>query len=88
MYENCKIVLFISLSLIFQKILNYQNCKVILLQVPLEVAWTATVSWEAGDLVCRVMVFLRSVQILQIPILCISGTQGEPKNNQVQRPAW
>ena len=38
--------------------------QVILLQVPLEVAWTATVSWEAGDLVCRVMVFLRSVQTL------------------------
>merc|ERR1719318_2139452 len=32
---------------------------VILLQVPLEIAWTATVSWKAGDLFCRIMVFFR-----------------------------
>jgi gonadotropin-releasing hormone receptor len=34
---------------------------VILLQVPLEIAWCATVSWKAGDVVCRVMVFFRMI---------------------------
>ena len=33
--------------------------QVILFQVPLEIGWTATVSWWAGDFLCRVMVFLR-----------------------------
>ena len=33
--------------------------QVILFQVPLEIAWTATVSWWAGDYMCRLMVFLR-----------------------------
>ena len=33
--------------------------QVILFQVPLEIAWTATVSWWAGDFLCRLMVFLR-----------------------------
>ena len=47
--------------------------QVILLQVPLEVAWTATVSWEAGDLVCRVMVFLRSVQTIQYEVTLPQG---------------
>ena len=36
-----------------------QSSQVILLQVPLEIVWTATVSWHAGDVVCRVMVFFR-----------------------------
>ena len=33
----------------------------ILLQVPLEIAWCATVSWRAGDVTCRIMVFFRIV---------------------------
>ena len=36
-----------------------QSSQVILIQVPLEIVWTATVSWHAGDVVCRVMVFFR-----------------------------
>ena len=35
----------------------------ILLQVPLEIAWCATVSWEADDVTCRIMVFNRIVGI-------------------------
>jgi gonadotropin-releasing hormone receptor len=35
--------------------------QVILLQVPLEIAWTATVSWMADDVTCRIMVFFRIV---------------------------
>ena len=31
----------------------------ILFYVPLEIAWAATVSWWAGDYMCRLMVFLR-----------------------------
>ena len=34
--------------------------KSIWLQVPLEIVWTATVSWEADDTTCRIMVFFRS----------------------------
>ena len=33
--------------------------QVILLQVPLEIAWTFTVSWRASDLACKVLVFIR-----------------------------
>ena len=33
--------------------------QVILFYVPLEIAWAATVSWWAGDAMCRLMVFLR-----------------------------
>ena len=36
-------------------------CQVILLQVPLEIAWCATVSWKADDVTCRFMVFNRIV---------------------------
>ena len=35
--------------------------QVILLQVPLEIAWNASVSWKADDTTCRIMVFLRIV---------------------------
>ena len=35
--------------------------QVILLQVPLEIAWTATVSWMANDVTCRIMVFFRII---------------------------
>ena len=34
-------------------------CQVILIGIPLEIAWTATVSWWADWLTCKVMVFLR-----------------------------
>ena len=32
---------------------------VIVLQLPLEIAWNATVSWLADDVTCRIMVFCR-----------------------------
>ena len=32
-----------------------------MIQVPLEIAWTATVSWQADDITCRIMVFFRIV---------------------------
>ena len=35
--------------------------QVILLQVPLEIAWNITVSWRADDITCRVMVFFRII---------------------------
>ena len=34
---------------------------VILLQVPLEIGWTYTVSWAADDVTCRISVFLRII---------------------------
>ena len=37
--------------------------QVILIQIPMEIAWCATVSWLAGDLMCRVMVFFRIIGI-------------------------
>ena len=36
----------------------------ILLQVPLEIVWTATVSWKADDTTCRIMVFFRCLPIV------------------------
>ncbi len=33
----------------------------IFLHIPLEVAWSITVSWRATDTVCRLMAFARSV---------------------------
>ena len=35
------------------------SSQVILIGIPLEIAWTATVSWWADWLTCKVMVFLR-----------------------------
>ena len=33
--------------------------EVILIAIPLEIAWTSTVSWWADGLTCKIMVFLR-----------------------------
>ena len=33
--------------------------EVILIAIPLEIAWTSTVSWWADWLTCKIMVFLR-----------------------------
>ena len=35
------------------------SAQVILLQVPLEICWTYTVSWLADDVTCRITVFFR-----------------------------
>ena len=35
------------------------HCQVILIGIPLEIAWTSTVSWWADWLTCKVMVSLR-----------------------------
>ena len=37
-------------------------------QVPLEIVWTATVSWHADDTTCRIMVFFRSISYTFFPI--------------------
>ena len=54
MVSMIRIKLFYLLAKYFQ---------VILLQVPLEIAWCATVSWMADDITCRIMVFNRVVGI-------------------------
>ena len=46
------------MSLLFTN-LCAEDLIVILIQVPLEIVWTATVSWFAGDFMCRIMVLLR-----------------------------
>jgi gonadotropin-releasing hormone receptor len=34
--------------------------QVTFLMMPLEIAWNTTVSWRAGDAVCRIMSFFRT----------------------------
>ncbi|XP_020299533.1 gonadotropin-releasing hormone II receptor isoform X3 [Pseudomyrmex gracilis] len=44
------------------------------LMMPLEIAWAATVSWEAGDAMCRIMAFFRTfgLYLSSFIIICIS----------------
>ena len=42
------------------KMTNLYLLQVLLFGIPLEIAWTATVSWWADQVMCKVMVFLRS----------------------------
>ena len=49
----------LSLLTYFIIILNEIVSQVILLQLPLEICWTATVSWKADEITCKIMVFLR-----------------------------
>ena len=41
--------------------LTIADLMVILLQVPLEIGWTYTVSWAADDVTCRLSVFIRII---------------------------
>ena len=41
--------------------LTIADLLVILLQVPLEIGWTYTVSWAADDVTCRLSVFIRII---------------------------
>ena len=41
--------------------LGFWIFQVILFQLPIEIAWTYTLFWEASELMCRLMAFLRMV---------------------------
>ncbi|XP_057341367.1 adipokinetic hormone/corazonin-related peptide receptor variant I-like [Microplitis mediator] len=47
---------------------------VTLLMMPLEIGWAATVSWRAGDLMCRIMAFFRvfGIYLSSFVLVCIS----------------
>ncbi|CAD6234249.1 GSCOCG00007685001-RA-CDS [Cotesia congregata] len=47
---------------------------VTLLMMPLEIGWAATVSWRAGDLMCRIMAFFRvfGLYLSSFILICIS----------------
>lgn len=42
--------------------------------MPLEIGWSITVSWEAGDAMCRIMAFFRifGLYLSSFVIVCIS----------------
>ncbi|XP_031345961.1 gonadotropin-releasing hormone II receptor-like isoform X2 [Photinus pyralis] len=44
------------------------------LMMPLEIGWSATVSWKAGDVVCRIMAFFRmfGLYLSSFILVCIS----------------
>ncbi|XP_032690859.1 gonadotropin-releasing hormone receptor-like, partial [Odontomachus brunneus] len=44
------------------------------LKIPLEIGWSITVSWEAGDAMCRIMTFFRlfGQYLSSFVIVCIS----------------
>lgn len=44
------------------------------LMMPLEIGWAYTVSWEAGDFMCRLMSFLRTfgLYLSSFVLVCIS----------------
>lgn len=44
------------------------------LMMPLEIGWAMTVSWDAGDLMCRIMSFLRTfgLYLSSFVLVCIS----------------
>ena len=44
-----------------RQILYQLTLQVILIGIPLEIAWTSTVSWMADVITCKIMVFLRLV---------------------------
>jgi gonadotropin-releasing hormone receptor len=48
--------------------------QVTFLMMPLEIGWNATVSWKAGDAVCRIMSFFRAfgLYLSSFVIVCIS----------------
>lgn len=44
------------------------------IMMPLEIGWALTVSWEAGDFMCRTMSFLRTfgLYLSSFVLVCIS----------------
>lgn len=44
------------------------------LMMPMEIGWAITVSWKAGDLMCRIMSFLRTfgLYLSSFVLVCIS----------------
>lgn len=44
------------------------------IMMPLEIGWAFTVSWEAGDFMCRLMSFLRTfgLYLSSFVLVCIS----------------
>lgn len=47
---------------------------VTLLMMPLEIGWAITVTWQAGDLMCRIMMFARvfGLYLSSFVLVCIS----------------
>ncbi|KAK0083285.1 hypothetical protein PV326_006820 [Microctonus aethiopoides] len=47
---------------------------VTLLMMPMEIGWAATVSWQAGDVMCRIMAFFRvfGIYLSSFILVCIS----------------
>ncbi|XP_012227163.1 adipokinetic hormone/corazonin-related peptide receptor variant I isoform X2 [Linepithema humile] len=54
--------------------LSIADLLVTFLMMPLEIGWAATVSWEAGDAMCRIMAFFRifGLYLSSFVIICIS----------------
>ena len=48
--------------------------QVTFLMMPLEIGWAATVSWRAGDAMCRIMSFFRmfGLYLSSFILICIS----------------
>lgn len=48
--------------------------QVTFLTMPLEIGWASTVSWEAGDAMCRIMAFFRTfgLYLSSFVLICIS----------------
>lgn len=51
--------------------------------MPLEIGWSITVSWEAGDAMCRIMAFFRifGLYLSSFVIVCISIDRSACNNN-------
>lgn len=54
--------------------LSLADICVTFLNMPLEIAWKATVSWRAGDAMCRIMAFFRifGLYLSSFILICIS----------------
>ncbi|GAB1865803.1 Adipokinetic hormone receptor [Camponotus japonicus] len=59
---------------IFIMHLSIADLLVTFLMMPLEIGWSITVSWEAGDAMCRIMAFFRifGLYLSSFVIVCIS----------------
>lgn len=55
--------------------------------MPLEIGWSITVSWEAGDAMCRIMAFFRmfGLYLSSFVIVCISIDRSA-RNNNLDKP--
>lgn len=51
-----------------------KNFQVTFLMMPLEIGWAITVSWKAGDAMCRIMAFFRvfGLYLSSFVLVCIS----------------